>query len=201
MIFRNHIYISMSNYCIVECVLICLFIIHLQQRLCTYNIKKTQQNANNHFVLPAWCYGSYRFIIADWEWCKLLCTIDHCEPAQFYCMVDRITDIDQHANGIFRSAANILVAHMKKPALAALLLEKSIKSPVNNDDWRLYHALAYVYHILSKPEVALFYLDAMVALPCRSSAVLKQYSPQQPGYCFQWASRLRKEIEANWFIQ
>lgn len=144
--------------------------------------------------LPAWCYGPYRFLVADWQWFKLLCADNRPTPEQFYTTVDSITNLDEHANGIFRAAAIALVAHMKRPDLAYALAQKSLQSTVNADDWRIYHLCAYLCNgFLEKHEDAIGYLDAIAQLPQTFYTTLKSGRSKPPAYCAQWATRIKNE--------
>ncbi len=108
-------------------------------------IYATNVSAAKHVIkIPTAWYCGFKTIAADFYWC-LLQLHDDINAEYIFHTADNITDLDPHYNIVYRYAAIRLLIEYSDANLATTLLEKSLPSCFNNDDWRIYFYLVYAY--------------------------------------------------------
>lgn len=94
-------------------------------------------------VLPACFYGGFNLCAADWYWFRLLLIGPDLKPNEFYHIIDRITDCDEHYNGLYRYAMVASIVYQQQPHYAVSLGYKALRSAYNRQDWRVFHLAAF----------------------------------------------------------
>lgn len=139
------------------------------------------------FMLPVFCYGSFKNTVANIHWFKILVT-ENQSTYSFFDKINYLTDLDPHANIIYRYAALQLLVQHKSPLLALRILKKSLFSSFNQDDWRIYFYIEYIYKFfLYDISGALLYRRKIAQWCKNTSHYLKKNRPEIPEHLLTWA--------------
>lgn len=134
------------------------------------------------FHFPAYCYLSIKSIVADFYWFGLVAQ-EELSPEYAFHAADFITDLDPHFTLVYRFVAIYLTTRTDRQDLAVQLLEKSLLSPINSNDWRIHFYLAYQYQYFFNDRIQAQYYYAQAA---QHSSVTKP-----PDYLKRLAARLK----------
>ncbi|MEX0939810.1 MAG: hypothetical protein WDZ41_00445 [Candidatus Babeliales bacterium] len=158
---------------------------------CKIYLLKHKQNhcINKHFShLPVLWYLTFKNIVADYYWLQMLCD-DNLECNSCYAYSDFVTDLDLHFNIVYRYASIFLTNKSINADYTVSLLEKSLQSPINKVDWRIYFYLAYNHYFFNKnPKKAFAYLNQVKFLSSHNAQEI-------PQFLFSWQNKLKKEFK------
>lgn len=103
-----------------------------------------------------------------------------------------ITDLNPHENVVYRFVAMWLMVKLGRPGYAEQLLQKSLQSVFNADDWRIYFLCAYnAYFFRHDALLAADYLALACMHPNNKEQQLKVGRPEIPNFLYSWERRLR----------